>query len=83
MKERGDEEPEGAPTDNISNKNACYLAALQNLGITSKNTEEITEFETTPCPLDTYRSNWAQYPGTTRFDLKPDITIELQKLYMR
>ena len=34
MKERGDEEPEGAPTDNISNKNACYLAALQNLGIT-------------------------------------------------
>ena len=28
----------------------CYLAALQNIGITQKNTEEMTEFETEPCP---------------------------------
>ena len=25
----------------------------------------------------------APYPGNTRFDLKPEITIELQKLYMK
>ena len=64
-------------------QNVCYLAALQHLGITQNNTEEITEFETAPCPPDTFHSNWAQYPGNTRFDLKPEITIEPQKLYMR
>ena len=61
----------------------CYLAALQNIGIAQKNTEQITKFETAPCPPDTFYSNWAQYPGNSRFDLKNDITFELQKLYMR
>ena len=31
-------------------KNACYLSALQNIGTTQNNTEEMTEFETAPCP---------------------------------
>ena len=35
-------------------KNASYLSALQNLGITQNNTEEIAEFETTTCPPDTF-----------------------------
>ena len=61
----------------------CYLAALQNIGITQNNTEEITEFETAPCPPDTFHSNWAQYLRNTRFELNPEIIIELQKLYMR
>ena len=37
-------------------------AALQNLGITQNNTEEIIEFETAPCLPDSLYSNWAQYP---------------------
>ena len=37
MKEGGDKEPVLAPIDDISNKNASYLAALQNLGITKNN----------------------------------------------
>ena len=61
----------------------CYLRALQNIGITKNNTEEITEFGTAPCPQDIFHSNWTQYPGNTQFDLKPEITIELQKLYTR
>ena len=83
LKEVGYEEPSVAPTDDIYKKNACYLAALQNLGIAHNNTEEIPEFETAPCPPDILNSGWAQYPGNTRFDLKPEIAIELQKLYMR
>ena len=67
----------------MTNKNACYLAALQNLGITQKNTEEITEIDTAPCRPDNFHSNWSQYPGTTRFELKPEIDIEIQKIYMR
>ena len=63
-------------------KNACYLTALQNIVITQNNTEEITEFETAPFPPDIYHSNWLKYPWNTRFDLKPEINIELQKLYM-
>ena len=83
MKEGVDKEPLLAPTYDISNKNAYYLAALQNLGIIQNNTEEITEFETSPCPPDTSNSIWAQFPGNTRFDLKPKIAIELQNLYTR
>ena len=41
------------------------------------------EFETTPCPPDNFHSNWAQYIGNNRFDLKPEINIELQTLYTR
>ena len=37
MKEGGDEEPAVAPTDEISKNNTCYLAALQNIGITQRN----------------------------------------------
>ena len=37
---------------------------------------------TAPCPSDMFHSNWSQYPGNTRFDLKSEITIELQNLYM-
>ena len=67
----------------IFHKNASYLAALQHLGITQKNTEQITEFETETFPPDTFHSNWAKYLGNTRFYLKTEIKIELQKLYMR
>ena len=45
--------------------------------------EEIVEFETAPCPPDNFNSNQSKYPGSTRYDLKSEITIELQKLYMR
>ena len=34
LKEGGHKEPEVYPTDDISNKNVCYLVPLQNLGIT-------------------------------------------------
>ena len=78
MNEEGDEEPLVAPTDDIFNQNVCYLAALKNIGITKNNTEEITEFETSPCPTDTFHSNWEQYTGNTQIDLKPEINIELQ-----
>ena len=44
LKEGGYEEPLVAPTDDISNKTACYLASLQNLGMTQNDVEEITEF---------------------------------------
>ena len=60
-----------------------YLAALQDILIKQKNTEQITEFETAPYTPDTFHSNWAQYPGNSRFDLKTEIAFELQKLYMR
>ena len=36
-----------------------------------------------PCPPDKFHSNWAQYTGNTRYELKPEITIEIYKLYMR
>ena len=39
MKEGGDEELSVAPTYDISNKSACYIAALQNIGITQNNNE--------------------------------------------
>ena len=39
MDEGGHEEPAVAPTYDISTKNVCYLAALQNIGITQNNTE--------------------------------------------
>ena len=29
-----------------------------------------------------FHSNLSRYPGNTRFDLKPENTIELQNLYM-
>ena len=47
------------------------------------NTEQINEFETVPYCPDNFHSNWEQYPGNLRFDLKTDIAFELQKLYMR
>ena len=40
MKEVGDEEPVVNPTDDVHTKNVSYLAALQHLGITQKNTEK-------------------------------------------
>ena len=36
------EEPSVFPIDDTPNKNACYLAALQDIGITQNSTEEIT-----------------------------------------
>ena len=59
------------------------FSSTKKIGIKQNNTEEITESETSPCPPDTFHSNWAKYPGNTRFDLKTDITIALQSLYMR
>ena len=46
-------------------------------------TEEITEFEIAPCPTDILHSNWAQYLGNDRINLKLEITIEIHKLYTR
>ena len=43
----------------------------------------MTEFETAPCPPDTFHSNWGKYTGNTQFDLKPEINIQQQKLYMK
>ena len=83
LKVEGNEEPSVAPTDDISNKTTFYLEAIQNTGITQKNPEEMIEFETAPCPPDTFHSNWAQYPGNYQFELKPEVTNEIQKLYMR
>ena len=83
LKEGGYEELAVASTDDIFIKNTFYLAALQNIGITLNNTEEISLFETAPCPLDIFNSNWAQNPWNTQFDLKTEITKKLQKLYMR
>ena len=42
LKEGLYEEPSLAPTYDISNKTAYYLAALQNLGITQNDIEEMT-----------------------------------------
>ena len=39
------------------------FSSTKNLDITQNYNEEITKFETTPCPPDTFHSNWAQYPG--------------------
>ena len=83
LKEWGDKEPVVPPTYDISNKNECYLAALQHIVITQNNTEEITEYRISPCPPDTFNSNWSKYPGNALFDLKHEINIELQKLYIR
>ena len=57
LKEGGCEEPSVAPEGDISNKNVCYLEALQHLGITKNNTEQINKFETAPCPPGTFHSN--------------------------
>ena len=65
MKEGVYKDPEVAPTDDISSKKLCYLAALKSLGITQNYTEEITEFEKSPCPPENFHSSWAQYPGNT------------------
>ena len=51
--EGGYEKPSVAPIYDIYYKNACYLSALQNIGIKQNSTEEITEFETAPCHLET------------------------------
>ena len=83
MKEGGDEEPSVAPTYDISKNTVWYLAALKNVGITQNYIEEIPEYETASFPPDTFNSNWEKYPGNTRFDLKPWINTEIQKLYMR
>ena len=42
-------EPVVAPTNDLSEKNVSYLAALQDIGNTQDNTEEIIEFKTAPC----------------------------------
>ena len=39
MEEVVEEEPEVSTADDISNEDGCYLAALQNIGITKNNTE--------------------------------------------
>ena len=57
LEEISDNEEIKAPTDDIYNKNVCYLAAMKHLGITQNNTEEITEFETAPYPPYTFHSN--------------------------
>ena len=54
LKEGADNEGVVPPTNDISNKNVCYLSALQHLGITQNNTEEINEFETAPYSPDTF-----------------------------
>ena len=63
-------------------KATSYLSELQQLGIFQNNPAQISDFETAPFPSDTFLSNWARYPGNTIFDLKAEIAIELQILYM-
>ena len=43
----------------------------------------MTEFGAVQCPPYTFHSSRAKYPGNIQFYLKPDLTIELQNLYMR
>ena len=57
------EEPLIAPTYDISNNTACYIVALKQFGIIQNNTEEITELETAPCPIELFHSNWVEYTG--------------------
>ena len=83
MEEGKYEEPVVSPTYDISTNQLSYLASLQHLVIKQNNAEQITEFETAPCPPNKFHSNWAQYSGNTRFGLKTEITIELHKIYMR
>ena len=66
----------------MSSKATPYLVALQHTGIAQNTPPQTSDFETAPCPSDTYHSNWAQYPGNTSSDLKAEIVIELQNLYM-
>ena len=66
----------------MSSKATSYLAALQHLVISQNTPAQISNFETAPCPSDIFHSNWARYPGNTRFGLKVEITIELHNQYM-
>ena len=66
----------------MSSKATSYLEILQKMGIAQNNPAKKIDFETAPCPSDTFISNLARYPGNTRFDLKAEIKIELQNLYM-
>ena len=43
----------------------------------------MTKFGAVPCPPYTFHSSRAKYPGNIQFDIKPDLTIELQNLYMK
>ena len=82
LKEVAEDEPVVAPIAGISSKETSYLAALQHLGIAQNTPAQISDFETAPFPSDTFHSNWARYPANNIFDLKAEITIELQNRYM-
>ena len=82
MKEGGDKEPAVTPIDNIPKKWMLFSSTTKSWNYT-KQYWKITEFETAPCPQDNFHSNWAQYTGNTQFDLKHEITIDLQMLYKR
>ena len=77
LKEGAEDEPLVAPIAGMSSKETSYLAALQHLGIAQNTPAQISDFETAPCPSDTFHSNWARCPGNTRFDLKAETEIEI------
>ena len=59
----------------MSSKSDSYLAALEKIEISQNTPAQISDFETAPCSSDTFHSNWARYPGNTRFDLRAEIKI--------
>ena len=82
LKEGGDYEPVVAPISGMYSISNSYLAALKQLGIAHNTPAQISCFESTPCTSGKFHSNWERYPGNNIFDLKAEITIELQNLYM-
>ena len=82
LKGGGDDEPVVAPISGMYSKSNYYTAALQKMGISQNTPVQISYFKTAPCSPDMFHSNWVWYTGNNRFDLKAEIAIELQNLYM-
>ena len=82
LKGGGDDEPKLSTVACISSMAPAYSAALQQMGIAQNTPAHISDFDTAPCPSDTFNGNWVIYPGKTRFYLSTDIMRDLQKLYI-
>ena len=82
LKGGGDDEPKLSTVACISSMAPAYSAALQQMGIAQNTPAHISDFDTAPCPSDTFNRNWVIYPGKTRFYLSTDIMRDLQKLYI-
>ena len=66
----------------MSSKADSYSEALYHMGIAQNTPDQISYFDTAPCPYDMFNVNWSSYPVNSRFDLSVDITREFQNLYM-